>query len=243
MSSSEASEPGQHPDPDHIGNALLEEQIDAKLANLSRDHRNYQTRVLRIDRNRLEIHARRRMTRRYQSAYYTPDQLAHQLTIELAAQSPAVAPDLARGLSQDILRSFSGRVDRFLLIPELALSDLHLLTHIYCSSRRLLAVYLYPRRFDRTNTPESVKKNQHRLEATAHAASGGGLGLLGSVIASISQSIPPTVPGAAGAAKSTLHKFIIPGDVVTESELTELQAIHDLYSEQADSGANSGDAL
>ncbi|MEQ9367186.1 MAG: hypothetical protein RIF32_23335 [Leptospirales bacterium] len=239
---SDASDTKNHPDPDHIGNAILEEQIDAKLARLAGNHRNYQTRVLRIDRNRLEIHARRRMTRRYQSACYTPDQLAHQLTIEFAAQSPALAPDLARGLSQDILRNFSGKVDRILLIPELALSERHLLTHIYCSHRRLLALYLYPRRLDRSDAEASTIQGYARLQQVSAAATG--VGLLGSVIASISQSIPAaTIGERRSRSVSSLHKFIIPCDIVAEDELNELQAIHDLYGTEADSGGASGGAL
>lgn len=237
-----------HPEPDHIGNGILEEQIEAKLASLTRNHRDYQTRLLRIERNRLEIHARKRMTRRYQSSYYTPDQLAHQLTIELAAQSPYTAPDLARGLSQDLLRDFLSKVDQFLLIPELALSDRHLLTHIYCPTWRLLALYLYPRRFDQPGHATGTRENQQpRLDVVTTA---GRLGLLGSVIAAVSQfrvreAGPGIAPAASAPGSPILHKFIVPCEYLAPEENEELQAIHDLYSEEDDLQLNgdSGDAL
>lgn len=239
---SEASDTQKHPDPDHIGDAILEEQIDAKLASLSENHRYYQTRILRLERRRLEIHARKRMTRRYQASCYTPDQLAHQLTRELAPASPANGPDLARGFSRNILRAFTERVDRFLLLPELALSDRHLLTHIYCPTRRMLAVYLYPRRLDHANQSTQRPRTIHNPRVIDYATTTVPTGLLGSVIASISQS-PITQAGTGGrgaSAKSGLHKFIISGDLVGEDELSELQAIHELYAADLfDSGGES----
>lgn len=222
---SEESDMLRHPEPDHLGDAMLEDQIETKLANLSKNQRDFQTRVLRIDRNRVQIHAHKRLTRRYQSAFYTPDQLAHQLTGELASRSPYATPDLAHVLSLEVLRNFLGRVSQILLIPELALSDRHLLTHIFCPGRRLLAVYLYPRRFDLTESAHFAAFGQPRLDVPPAV---GRLGLLGSVIAAISQFV--LTDDAAPTARA-LHKFIVPCELLSEEEHADLQTIHELYTD------------
>jgi hypothetical protein len=209
-----------HPEPEHIRNEILEDQIHEKLEEISEDHRDFQTRIVRIGRARLQIHARKRMTRRHQPYYYTPDQLAHLISLELAGRSAELAWNFFRSL------------DRFLLIPELVLSDRHLLSHIYCPRRRLLAFYLYPRRFDQ-GTDSALDLNVvSRLNIPQGPTR---LGLLGRVIAAIGQisqiapfdqangsTFPSRVDG--------LHKFIVPCELLFPEELTGMQQTHDLYS-------------
>ena len=204
--------------------AALRAEIAERLAAFSTNQRGYQTRLCRVQGQRLQIHARHNLSRQSRSCYYTPDQLAHRLTMELA-------PDEARAfLAPGQLDGFLERVDRFLLIPERAVSDHHLLTHIFCPERRLLAFYLYPRRFDeverdnrRLAVRRAAQQTNPRLDvASAHRATG----LLGAVIAAISED-----PLAAENTTADLQQFMIPVALLAPEELQELERTHELYSE------------
>lgn len=228
---SEAAENSRHPDPDPIARHTLEREIEARLDELSRNHRLYETRVIRPGGRLIRIHSRRRLTRRKQHSGYTPDQLAHQLTRELEAPSLHLEPLANPEAARERLLSFAATVERILLLPELALSDSHLLTHIYAPQRKLLAIYLYPRRFDQPQPvrdevrPPSASPPRLPLSNAADASDGG---LLGKVVRSITSGALDLVPDASDPA---LHTFLVPHSSLSPREINELQHIHDLYAQ------------
>jgi len=184
----------------------------------------YETRLLRSGAFRkrpLQLHARRRLSRE-QGFYYSPDQIAHILS--------AAAPVLPA--------AFFHSIDQILLLPELALSDRRLLTHIYFPEERLLAFYLYPHRLDRAAQP------QERARIRAHSPLRR-LGLLGRVIESAAGASEAPAPVAAAPGERTaasddaaddssspLHKFIIPRELLFEEEIEAMQGLHERYAEE-----------
>lgn len=211
------SETGDNPFDQHE----LEDRIREKLDDFQNHPQGLHSRILRAGRYRLRIRSRERLTRRRQNCTYTPDQLAHRLSMALSSGA-STAPD--GEIPPDFFRS----VQEIILIPELAQSDRYLLTHIHAPDRKLLAFYLYPRRFDLQNAPALAGKpatNGSRLDLSA-APSVPFLGLLGRVIESVAALHGTGGPKAA----STLHKYLVPQDALSPEEAAELQRTHDLYS-------------
>lgn len=237
---SESAENSSHPDPDPIARHTLEREIEARLGELGQNSRLYETRVIRPGGRRIQIHARKRLTRRKQHTGYTPDQLAHQLTRELEAPSRHLQPHIDPEIARDRLQSFANSVERILLLPELALSDSHLLTHIFSPGRSLLAVYLYPLRFDQEMPAprDQVRPESPPRLVAPQQTQAGHSGLLGSVVRNIIDGpLPaangPTQPGAESA--PALHTFLVPHSALSPREINELQHIHDLYAQSPDS--------
>lgn len=232
----DSDDPGELPELDRSD--ALEASIRARLAEAAESARAntgglhsrgvrpalYETRLLRSGAFRhrpMQVHARRRLSRE-SGLYYSPDQIAHILT--------SAAPDLPVG--------FLESVDQILLLPELAMSDRRLLTHIYVPAERLLAFYLYPLRLDRTPAP----RERARIRTPSPLRR---FGLLGRVLdsAAAAGEDPALLPVAAGVGNRgnaasegvptpPLHKFIIPRDLLLDGEAEALQRIHDLYAEE-----------
>ncbi len=211
------SETGDNPFDQHE----LEDRIREKLEDFQDHSQGLHSRILRAGRYRLRVRSRERLTRRRQNCTYTPDQLAHRLSMAMSSGA-STAPD------GEIPPDFFRGVQEIILIPELARSDRYLLTHIYSPGRKLLAFYLYPRRFDLQNTqvPDGTSAPSGRRLDLNTAPTVPFLGLLGRVIESVA-ALNGSADQDNGAA---LHKYLVPQDVLSLEEEAELQRTHDLYS-------------
>lgn len=183
---------------------VREGQTDPALIRLRRQ---FQTRVMRsgsFRRRPIRIHARNRLTRR-DGCYVSPDQLAHYLSMH------------ASRLPEESFRT----INEILLLPQLIASESSLLTHIYVPSRRILAMYLYPRRFNRVDYTGAQKPYHSRMESNNMPVTG----LFGTVLQSLA---------ALEGSEQNLHKFIIPTSALHPADMDDLEYIHDLYAGTAD---------
>ena len=189
---------------------ILEDEVRSKLQSICRGNAKFTSQKLRAGDFRKTpcyIHALPRLMRA--NPYLpTADGLAHMLTasdIGPAARLQAAA-------------------EHFILLPEVVRTETFLLTHVYLPQDRVLAIYLYPARF---NLPEEFLSPErlHRTGGTIRRE-----GLMMAVLKSASDIGASGVAGASNSSNGIMHKYVLRGAEAMPEELLEMEEINRIYT-------------